>query len=102
MKQAMEIHDQFLDKRGPVSTTHRCFPLPFDEKLRRKKKFRFFSFGASMRTYRTIKIYHFREARNRPKVRAKAKMKHLVEPFSNSVPGQERNICRSSQEMLKC
>ena len=46
MKEAMEIHDQFLDKRGPVSTTHRCFPLPFDEKLRRKKKFRFFSFGA--------------------------------------------------------
>ena len=96
MKEAMEIHDQFLDKRGPVSSTHRCFPLPFDEKMRRKKKFRFFpSCLIVIESISTNVI--LREARNRPKVRAKAKIKQLVEPFSNHVPGQERNFLPISQ-----
>ena len=34
------IHDKLLDKRGQFGTAHRCFSLPFDKKLRKKKKYR--------------------------------------------------------------
>ncbi len=34
------LHDKMLDKLGPVSHRHRCFPLPFDQKLAKKKKFK--------------------------------------------------------------
>ena len=96
MKEAMEIHDQFLDKRGPVGNAHRCFPLPFNEKLRRKKKFRFFKNPTVYSSTFKLLNYHHREARNAPKVRMKSKIKQLVEPFSDVVPGQEGNICRTS------
>ena len=39
-KWAIESHDQYLDKRGPTSKSHRTFALPIDEKLRKKKKYR--------------------------------------------------------------
>ena len=97
MKEAMEIHDQFLDKRGPVGTAHRCFPLPFNEKLRRKKKFRFIFLTKYVLTSQTNEFYHHREARNAPKVRMKSKIKQLVEPFSDIVPGKVGNICKTSQ-----
>ena len=29
-----------LDRRGQYGVVHRCFDLPFDEKLRKKKKYR--------------------------------------------------------------
>ncbi len=34
------LHDKMLDKLGPVSHRHRCNPLPFDNKLARKKKYK--------------------------------------------------------------
>ena len=37
---AKATHDKFLDLRGPVSKVHRCFSVPFDKKLLKKKKFR--------------------------------------------------------------
>jgi prolyl 4-hydroxylase len=61
MKTAKGIHDQLLDKRGAISPSHRCYPLPFDEKLRKKKK--------------------YREARKNPKAKA-VKVKSMVAPFS--------------------
>ena len=55
VQEARKIHDHILDHRGvvsgthsitsnkcfkKVSGTHRCHRLPFNEKLRKKKKFR--------------------------------------------------------------
>ena len=40
VEEARKIHDHILDHRGVVSGTHRCHRLPFNEKLRKKKKFR--------------------------------------------------------------
>ena len=40
VQEARKIHDHILDHRGVVSGTHRCHRLPFNEKLRKKKKFR--------------------------------------------------------------
>ena len=37
---AIEAHDKYLDLRGPTSKNHRTFALPFDEKLRKKKKYK--------------------------------------------------------------
>lgn len=37
---AKQVHDHFLDTRGQVGPHHRCFALPFSEKLRKKKKYR--------------------------------------------------------------
>jgi hypothetical protein len=37
---AKTVHDHILDKRGPVSNDHRTFSVPFDKKLRKKKKYR--------------------------------------------------------------
>ena len=39
-KQIKSTHDAWLDKSGPVSKSHRTFPIPFDSKLRKKKKFK--------------------------------------------------------------
>jgi hypothetical protein len=39
-KMAIEGHDKYLDIKGPVGKDHRCFSLPFDAKLRKKKKYR--------------------------------------------------------------
>ena len=35
-----KIHDHYLDKSGVVGVGHRCNRLPFDSKLRKKKKYR--------------------------------------------------------------
>ena len=40
IRDAKKIHDHFLDKSGVVGSTHRCNRLPFDEKLRKKKKYK--------------------------------------------------------------
>ena len=40
IKTAKQIHDHYLDKTGEVGAKHRCNRLPFDEKLRRKKKYK--------------------------------------------------------------
>ncbi len=61
VEMAKGIHDQLLEKRGPVSIGHRTYLLPFDEKLRKKKK--------------------YREARKNPRARAQ-KVKRIVAPFS--------------------
>merc|ERR1711976_66773 len=37
---AKQLHDHRLDRIGEKSHTHRCHKLPFDEKLRKKKKFK--------------------------------------------------------------
>jgi len=37
---AKQVHDHYLDKRGRVSSRHRCHPRPFDAKLAKKKKFK--------------------------------------------------------------
>ena len=39
-KDSKRIHDHLLDHRGVVSPLHRCNPLPFDSKLRKKKKYK--------------------------------------------------------------
>ena len=51
-------------------------------------------------TCQTNEFYHHREARNAPKVRMKSKIKQLVEPFSDIVPGKVGNICKTSQEII--
>ena len=40
IKAAKQIHDHYLDKSGVVGAKHRCNRLPFDEKLRKKKKYK--------------------------------------------------------------
>ena len=40
LKDAKITHDHLLDKRGPVSEEHRTFSVPFDSKLRKKKKYK--------------------------------------------------------------
>ena len=43
LKNAKMVHDQLLEKRGPVGRgnfRHRTFTLPFDAKLRKKKKYK--------------------------------------------------------------
>ena len=37
---AEKLHDHYLDRSGAVGPRHRCNRLPFDAKLRRKKKYR--------------------------------------------------------------
>ena len=37
---AKKIHDHYLDKTGVIGAKHRCNTLPFDEKLRKKKKYK--------------------------------------------------------------
>ena len=39
-KWAIEAHDKYLDLKGPTSRNHRTFALPFDKKLRKKKKYK--------------------------------------------------------------
>ena len=39
-KQALTQHDHYLDKRGPLSGEHRTFTIPFNKKLRKKKKYK--------------------------------------------------------------
>ena len=33
-KSSMKMHDQLLDKKGPVTGSHRTFAVPYDSKLR--------------------------------------------------------------------
>ena len=40
LKQIKSTHDAWLNKSGPVSKIHRTFAIPFDSKLRKKKKFK--------------------------------------------------------------
>merc|ERR1711892_198490 len=40
VKDSKRIHDHILDHRGVVGPTHRCNRLPFDNKLRKKKKYK--------------------------------------------------------------
>ena len=40
LKIAKKLHDHNLDKAGQRTNLHRCHPKPFDEKLRKKKKFK--------------------------------------------------------------
>ena len=40
ISQAKQIHDHFLETRGVVSKIHRCNRIPFDTKLRKKKKYK--------------------------------------------------------------
>lgn len=37
---AIKVHDHTLDHAGQRSTLHRCHKLPFDKKLRKKKKYK--------------------------------------------------------------
>ena len=39
-KDSKRIHDHMLDHRGAVGPLHRCNRLPFDSKLRKKKKYK--------------------------------------------------------------
>jgi len=40
IRDGKKIHDHILDHRGMVGPRHRCFALPFDSQIRRKKKYR--------------------------------------------------------------
>ena len=40
MKELRGMHDQLLERRGPISGGHRAFPVPFDKKLKTKKKYK--------------------------------------------------------------
>ena len=40
MKDAKKTHDHYLMTRGPISEIHRTNALPFDAKLKKKKKFK--------------------------------------------------------------
>ena len=40
MKELRAMHDQLLERRGPISGGHRTFPVPFDKKLKKKKKYK--------------------------------------------------------------
>jgi prolyl 4-hydroxylase len=37
---SIKKHDFYLEQRGPIATNTRTFPIPFDEKLRKKKKYK--------------------------------------------------------------
>ena len=39
-QQVLRQHDHFLEKMGPKSGEHRTFAIPFDKKLRKKKKYK--------------------------------------------------------------
>ena len=72
---AKKIHDHFLEKAGPVSSKHRCNRIPFDQKLRKKKK------------YKSAKSEN---GKSRP-VKDK-KLIPLYQEFYNSSESLERNI----------
>ena len=40
LRDGRRVHDQLLDKRGAFGPDHKCNTLPFDETLRKKKKFK--------------------------------------------------------------
>ena len=40
MKTARKVHDHYLDTKGMKSRAHRAHQLPFDKKLKKKKKFK--------------------------------------------------------------
>ena len=40
ISQAKRIHDHYLETRGVVSKIHRCNRIPFDTKLKKKKKYK--------------------------------------------------------------
>ena len=40
LKWAKNIHDQSLEKYGPISMNHRTNAVPFDKKLRKRKKYK--------------------------------------------------------------
>ena len=58
LREAQKIHDHMLDHRGVVSGTHRCNRLPFNEKLRKKKKFREARLANKTLTERPEKALH--------------------------------------------
>ena len=39
-KTAQKIHDHNLETRGPLGTTYRVHPVPYDQKLKKKKKYK--------------------------------------------------------------
>lgn len=40
LREGKIYHDKLLDQRGQFGSSHRCFPVPFDKKLRKKKKYK--------------------------------------------------------------
>ena len=40
LERAKDIHDQTLERKGPFSEGHRTYPIPFNSKLRKKKKYK--------------------------------------------------------------
>ena len=40
LEKAKDIHDQTLERKGPFSEGHRTYPIPFNAKLRKKKKYK--------------------------------------------------------------
>lgn len=38
-KEAIRLHDKYLNKYGPSSAKHHCFPLPMSKEMRKQKKY---------------------------------------------------------------
>ena len=58
LKQIKSTHDAWLNKSGPVSKIHRTFAIPFDSKLRKKKKFKKVTSKGTVRGPENFKKVH--------------------------------------------
>ena len=63
LERAIEIHDLTLDRKGPYSPTYRTFPLPFNAKLRKKKKYKKAKKEKNVlvKQHKTVPFYEFPE-----------------------------------------
>ena len=83
LRQMKHLHDQILDKRGPISGGHKTFPIPFDEKLRKKKKYK---------------------NKRRSKLKSEEIIRPLLEDFERSkrksedYNGNFRSLCQNGQD----
>ena len=84
LERAIEIHDLTLDRKGPYSPTYRTFPLPFNAKLRKKKKYKKAKEEKNVlvKQHKTVPFYQFELPENR-----KLSLKHFQGNFHSMCEG---------------
>ena len=84
LERAIEIHDLTLDRKGPYSPTYRTFPLPFNAKLRKKKKYKKAKKEKNVlvKQHKTVPFYQFELPENR-----KLSLKHFQGNFHSMCEG---------------
>jgi hypothetical protein len=86
------LHDHALDKRGQRSHVHRTHNLPFDEKLRKKKKFKK---SAKKTDKKQTKILDRKSLEKYAKLQEQNS--NMVEEVLNIVESQKDDLCRGKE-----